>query len=119
MAAMGGYLPARVAARPTRPETPGGADGPMKAVEAEDTGAVAAMLPDGGAASISCFWGPRRKVRSRFDPELAVRAALATAVLCAGKSPCQRRVLACRVLLSLRATLSIFRSSCKIKYIMS
>lgn len=51
--AMGGYLPARVAARPTRPNTPGGPDGPLKPVEAEDTAALAGILPDGGAASLS------------------------------------------------------------------
>jgi predicted dehydrogenase len=53
MEARGGYLPILVDEKPTRPATPGGPDGPMRAVEAEDTGALAARLPDGGAASLS------------------------------------------------------------------
>lgn len=53
MEARGGYLPILIDEKPTRPERAGDPDGPMRAVEAEDTGALAARLPDGGAASLS------------------------------------------------------------------
>ena len=41
------------AAWPMRPENPGDPDGPLKAVEAEDSGALAGRLPGGGAAALA------------------------------------------------------------------
>jgi predicted dehydrogenase len=51
--AHGGYLPAFIAQKPTRPTALGAPDGPMRPVEAEDSGALAARLPGGGAAALS------------------------------------------------------------------
>lgn len=51
--ARGGCLSTMVGERPTAPNTPGGADGPMKAVEVEDCAALAARLPSGGTAAMS------------------------------------------------------------------
>ena len=51
--ARGGYLPIMVDQKPGRPATPGGPEGPMRAVEVEDTGALSGRLADGGAASLA------------------------------------------------------------------
>jgi predicted dehydrogenase len=51
--ACGGWLPAVIPFRHTAPEQPGGPAGPLKAVEAEDSGALAGRLPEGGAASLA------------------------------------------------------------------
>lgn len=51
--AVGAYTPALVSERPTRPAEPGGPPGPMRAVTAEDSAALTARLPGGGAATLA------------------------------------------------------------------
>ncbi|MDB5970060.1 MAG: oxidoreductase domain protein [Hydrocarboniphaga sp.] len=54
--AKAGYLATMVPERPMPPEVRGGVPGPMRAVEAEDTVALAARLPNGAPAALSISW---------------------------------------------------------------
>jgi len=56
--AVAGYTPHLIDAKPQRPSTPGGAPGPMRPIDAEDSAALTARLPGGApstiAASFAC-----------------------------------------------------------------
>lgn len=54
--AVGGYSATMVAERALPPELPGGPPGPLRAVEAEDSVALAGRLPSGAPAALSVTW---------------------------------------------------------------